>query len=67
MTEEQINTAKAAGREYAGDLADKPEDEGGPDFLMEGSIPFFNSNHMRDAFAAGAKWQMEQSTKSEKQ
>lgn len=64
MTKEDLI---AQGRAYADDIADRDVDGGGPDpeHMLDGCIPFYNSNQLRDAFVAGALWQHEHSKQSE--
>lgn len=66
MTKEDII---AQGRAYVSETADKDVDDGGPDpdHMLDGCIPFYSSNQLRDAFIAGALWQQERSKETEQQ
>lgn len=68
-TKEDIDAIRAQGRLYADVTGDKDVDDGGPDpdCMLDGCIPFYDSNQLRDAFIAGALWQQERSKPMEQQ
>lgn len=69
ITKEELDAIRAQGRSYADATGDKDEADGGPDpeYMLDGCIPFYDSNQLSDAFIAGALWQQERSKLSEQQ